>query len=123
MEIFDEHRYWWVLSMQYTASKFLPGKFIIVEQRPVLWYVKEFRRGRTMIADILRPTEPADRSEHEWAKSEAGVGVLIDNLTEPGELIIDPFAGTGYWGTLAANLGRRWIGADIKRGGSTKIVV
>ena len=51
------------------------------------------------------------------------MGVLIENLTDPGELIIDPFAGTGYWGTLAANFGRRWIGADIKAGGSTRILL
>ena len=71
----------------------------------MLWCVKEFRRGRTMIADVLRPTQPPDKSEHEWGQSEAGVGVLVENLTEPGELIVDPFAGTAYWGTLATNLG------------------
>jgi hypothetical protein len=38
--------------------------------------------------------------------------VLVENLTEPGELIIDPFAETGYWGALATN---SWAAMDWRR--------
>jgi hypothetical protein len=45
-----------------------------------------------------------------------------EHLTEPGELIIDPFAGTGTWGTIAASMGRRWLGADVVEGGRAAVV-
>jgi DNA methylase len=117
MRIFDKHlRYWWMLAMMHHQSKSLPGKFVIANFKPVLWYVKEFRRGRTLMPDILR--SPArDKSLHNWSQGEGGVSQIIEHLTEPGELIIDPFAGTGNWGRIAANMGRRWLGADVVMGG------
>jgi DNA modification methylase len=39
------------------------------------------------------------------------------------KLIIDPFAGTATWGRIAADMGRRWLGSDVKKGGGTTIVV
>jgi len=118
MRIFDEHlRYWWELVMMHHQSRRLPGKFIIANFKPVLWYVKDARRGKTLIPDVLRPSK-RDKSTHEWGQGEAGVTHLIADLTEPGELIVDPFAGTGKWGEIAVNMGRRWIGADVVRGGA-----
>jgi hypothetical protein len=32
-------------------------------------------------------------------------------------------AGTGLWGEICCTLGRRWIGADVKQGGSNKVVL
>jgi DNA modification methylase len=49
------------------------------------------------------------------------VEVPIKHLTNPGELIVDPFAGTAEWGRIAHKMGRRWLGADIARGGTTAI--
>jgi hypothetical protein len=121
MAIFDRHlRFWWLLAMLHHQSKRLPGKFIIANFKPVLWYVKERRRGSSLVPDVLRPPE-RQKDDHEWGQGEGGVTDLIGHLTEPGELIADPFAGTGQWGEIAASMGRRWVGADIVCGGSTEI--
>jgi tRNA G10 N-methylase Trm11 len=40
-----------------------------------------------------------------------------------GELIVDPFAGTGTWGEIAAGCGGKWVGADVVRGGAAVIEV
>jgi DNA modification methylase len=45
---------------------------------------------------------------------------LIEFLTEPDETIVDPFAGSGTWGRITHEMGRRWIGADIELGGTTR---
>jgi hypothetical protein len=113
-------RYWWLLAMLHDQSQRLPGKFVIAEFKPVLWYVKNHRRGRTMLPDILR--SPArDKSEHAWGQGEGGIWPVIEHLTDPGELIVDPFAGTGRWGEITAGMGRRWLGADIVEGGATQV--
>ncbi len=121
VKIFDEHlRYWWVMAMLHRQSRRLPGKFIIANFKPVLWYVKDFRRGRVLIPDILFDAK-REKLDHEWGQGEAGVLPLIESLTEPGEMVLDPFAGTATWGRIAASIGRRWIGSDIVQGGTTDI--
>lgn len=113
MTIFDRHlRYWWSLAMMHMQSQRLPGKFVIAGFKPVLWYVNDHRRGRTLVPDVLKPSA-RDKELHDWAQGEAGVSSLIEHLTEPGETIADPFAGTATWGRIAAGMGRRWIGSTL----------
>lgn len=118
--IFAEHlRYWWTAAMLHDQSQRLAGKFVIANFKPVLWFVKEFRRGRSLVPDVLRAVR--DKTLHEWAQGDGGVQQWIEHLTDPGELVVDPFAGAATWGRLAHTMGRRWIGADIAKGGSTLI--
>jgi hypothetical protein len=113
-------RYWWELCMPHEQShQRLPGKFVIVGWRPILWYVRDHRRGRSLVPDVLKST--ADKSQHRWAQGTGGVEFIIENLTEPGELIVDPFAGTGTWGRITVSMGRRWVGCDIIEGGAATV--
>jgi hypothetical protein len=109
-------RYWWTLAMPHDQSQRLPGKFVIVEWKPVLWFVKEFRRGRSLVPDVLMSPR-REKEQHNWGQGDGGIGPLIEHLTEPGELIVDPFAGTAIWGRRAHAMGRQWLGADIVAGG------
>jgi len=121
IRIFDEHlRYWWLLTMKHDQAQRLPGKFVVAESKPVLWYVKDYRRGRTLVNDMI--SSERDRSAHPWAQGSGGVAFLIENLTEPGEFIADPFAGTGRWGEIAARMGRRWVGADVTPAGQAVVI-
>ena len=38
---------------------------------------------------------------------------FIKFLTRPGDVVFDPFLGSGTTGRVAENLGRRWIGSEI----------
>lgn len=38
---------------------------------------------------------------------------LVEDFTEPGELVLDPFCGSGSLGVACVRLGRRYIGIDI----------
>jgi hypothetical protein len=113
-------RFWWLCQMPHTQTQRLPGKFVMASFKPVLWYVKGFRRGRTLMPDTFVSPSP-DKVAHAWAQGEGGVWVPIEHLTDPGELIVDPFAGTAKWGQIAAAMGRRWIGADIVAGGAAVV--
>jgi hypothetical protein len=46
--------------MPHARSQRLAGKFVIANFKPVLWYVKEFRRGRSLAPDFLK-SPPATR--------------------------------------------------------------
>jgi len=39
--------------------------------------------------------------------------ILIRQSSAPGELVIDPFVGSGFTGVAAARLGRRFLGNDV----------
>jgi DNA modification methylase len=112
--------HWWPCAMLHDQSQRLLGKFIIANHKPILWYVKEYRRGRSLVPDVLRPVR--DKSEHPWAQGDGGVEQWIEHLTDPEEVILDPFAGTAEWGRIAVEMGRRWIGADVVSGGDETVV-
>lgn len=55
---------------------------------------------------------PADvkRTGHETQKPLALMEALVRDFTDPGELVCDPFAGSGTTGVACIRLGRRFIG-------------
>ena len=52
------------------------------------------------------------QNEHETRKPDAIMLALVADFTDPGDLILDPFAGSGTTGVAALRLGRRFIGVE-----------
>jgi site-specific DNA-methyltransferase (cytosine-N4-specific) len=44
---------------------------------------------------------------------EALASFFVQFLTEPGDLVLDPFAGSNTTGFVAERLNRRWIGVEL----------
>ena len=59
---------------------------------------------------------------HPTQKPEALIYRILLACTKPGDVVLDPFFGTGTTGAVAKRLGRRWIGiereAGLYRGGA-----
>ena len=55
----------------------------------------------------------ADYAQHNYAKSPDGMGELVERISEPGDLVLDPFAGSNPVGRACAALGRRFLGCDL----------
>jgi hypothetical protein len=53
----------------------------------------------------------AEHRLHPWQQRDA-VKQWIEPLTDPGDLVVDPFYGSGEWGHICGAMGRKWIGSD-----------
>lgn len=55
----------------------------------------------------------AEKGGHPWQQPEYESRYLIERLTDPGDLVVDPFSGSGTVGAAALTLGRRCIVGDV----------
>lgn len=84
--------------------------------KPVLWYVQGEYTGN-WIGDVVEtPANANDKRFHEWGQGEIGMAKLIELVTRPGEMVVDPFLGGGTTGVVALNLKRRFFGSDVNEG-------
>ena len=59
-----------------------------------------------------RLKDDGGRKAHPTQKPEALLHRLLLATTNPGDVVLDPFFGTGTTGAVAKRLGRRWIGIE-----------
>ena len=59
-----------------------------------------------------RLKDDGGRKAHPTQKPEALLHRLLLASTNPGDIVLDPFFGTGTTGAVAKRLGRRWIGIE-----------
>src|SRR3546814_5827446 len=81
--------------------------------------MKALNDGTQMRSDWLLPLcgggerlKLDGRKAHPTQKPEALLYRVILASTRPGDIILDPFFGTGTSGAAAQRLGRRWIGIE-----------
>jgi modification methylase len=89
--------------------------------RPTFHYhaLKEANEGVQMRSDWLIPLcggperlKAGRAKAHPTQKPEALLHRVLLATTSPGDLVVDPFFGTGTTGAVARLLGRRWIGIE-----------
>jgi modification methylase len=83
--------------------------------------MKELNDGKQMRADwyigVCRGKERLKvdgETAHPTQKPEALLERIILATSNPGDIILDPFFGTGTTGAVADRLGREWVGIDNK---------
>jgi adenine-specific DNA-methyltransferase len=57
-----------------------------------------------------------EREDYPTQKPEALLSRIIRASSNPGDIVLDCFIGSGTTAAVAQKLGRRWIGADINKG-------
>jgi hypothetical protein len=104
-------RYQWTLSYRFAGPGIAVwGPHIHNHWRPVVWCTKGASDGLWQ-GDVLQG-DGKDKRFHEWGQS-LGVFVnLIERLSLPGDLVLDPVCGGGTTGAAAVTTKRRFIGID-----------
>jgi site-specific DNA-methyltransferase (adenine-specific) len=81
----------------------------------ILFFEKGKRKLNDLgIADVI--SVPRIHRGYPAEKPAAVSEVLIGQSSEPGEVVADPFMGSGSVGVAAARLGRRFLGTDVNPG-------
>lgn len=68
---------------------------------------------RRWVQDTIVSTTVPDKSLHPWQQELEPFVKLVETCSEPGELVCDPFVGSGTTGVAALRTGRRFFGGDI----------
>ena len=105
--------YYWTFAVYHEGlTQIVNGVNLICRWKPILIY----QNGRKKLSNTFQDyfiSEAREKNEHDWQQSESGVSYLIEMFTNPGELIIDPFAGSGTTLIAAHKMGRNVKGAEI----------
>lgn len=82
--------------------------------KPLLYYRKNIKSGDSF-GDVIK-TSPNnnDKEHHFWGQSIEGFDMIINKMTYPGEIILDPFLGGGTTAVSALKENREFIGFDIE---------
>jgi site-specific DNA-methyltransferase (adenine-specific) len=75
-----------------------------------------FEKGKRRLNDLGIPdiiSAPRIRGGYPAEKPAAVSEILIGQSSQPGEIVADPFMGSGSVGVAAARLGRRFLGTDL----------
>jgi site-specific DNA-methyltransferase (adenine-specific) len=81
--------------------------------KPLLWFTKGEYKGEWNGDVCKSPVNNNDKRFHFWGQSVNGMIDIIDKLTYPKDLIVDPFVGGGTTGIACLQLRRNFIGIDI----------
>lgn len=88
------------------------GGFKVCHQ-PILLFTKGEPVPRPVhYADVLR-TGREPREHHDWQRTEAETTHWLTALTEPGELVVDPFGGGFTTAACCLRLGLRCVSCDV----------
>ncbi|MGD0441822.1 MAG: DNA methyltransferase [Acidimicrobiales bacterium] len=113
------------LEYMWTAAVFLPGrhnlfhrKRIFGRWRPVAMFSAGPYEARIPIVDALwaEGSGLKELGDHPWQQAAVPFERLVEMTTKPGELVVDPFLGSGTTAKACTTTGRRLIGVDVDPG-------
>lgn len=80
--------------------------------KPILFYAKPPYVAGPWFEDAYI-SEQRVKDDHEWQQSIGAAEYYIKTLTAPGDLVCDPFLGSGTTAHAAHKLGRSFVGCDV----------
>ncbi len=113
------------LEYVWTGAIFLPGRHTIFRRkmifgrwRPVAFFSAGPYEVRTTIVDAVLAEGRGEKKpeDHPWQQAVGPFERLLEMASTPGELVVDPFLGSGTTGLACLATGRRFLGADVDPG-------
>lgn len=106
--------HWCMCYLTFGASPQLWQKRTNTFWKPLLWFVKGKYTGDWNGNDVMQ-SPGNDKNFHKWGQSIGGMKDIVERLTNPNDVVLDPFLGGGTTGVTAIMSGRKFIGVDIEQ--------
>jgi len=101
--------FWWQLVLLHSGgSSKMFHQGVTVRYKPLLWFVKGGRANVRNMNDVIQSQQ--EKNLHDWQQGTMEARYCIEKLTNEGDLVVDPFGGTGTTAIAALESGREfWI--------------
>jgi len=108
--------YYWVACLKHAGTtKAVHSRHVTCSFKPILIFQKPPRTNpKRYFCDVIQGTG-REKGAHEWQQGEEELRQIFDPFTDPGDLVLDPFMGSGTVLAMAKRLNRRAIGFDIEK--------
>ena len=109
--------YWWTFAIQFSGSHCsIRPRHIQNCWRPIVAFAKPpVKPAPEWLSDHL-VGGGRDKSHHDWGQDESEVIYVVNRLTKPGDLVVDPFCGGGTVPMVCKATGRNWLATEIDKG-------
>lgn len=101
----EKLEYVWLAGLNHKGPNRILPNGVINRMKPILVYQKPPKTKLPTFSDLIDSPAP-EKEHHEWQQSLEPVKYLIDCFTNPGDLVLDPMAGSGTT-ALACKLKKR----------------
>jgi hypothetical protein len=81
--------------------------------RPFVVFARGTYKPDKWLLDTIESREVPEKVHHPWQQADGPIEKLIEMASRPGQLVVDPFMGSGTTGVAAVRLGRRFVGCDV----------
>jgi hypothetical protein len=81
--------------------------------KPVLIYHRGGWRQAPTARDVVRSARQPEKEQHPWQQTVESFRQLVRAVSRPGEVVCDPFAGSGTTGVAALAESRSFVGCDV----------
>ena len=104
--------WWWMFSIRTGGGSLAHARGIKEAWKPLLAFAKPPLPKGGYLTDQLQGGG-REKGLHDWQQSQDEVEYLIERLTEVGDLVVDPYCGSGTIPAACKATGRRWLACEI----------
>ena len=105
--------YWWTFAIQFAGQHYaVHPRRVQNKWKPIVAFGRPpLGKAPDWLCDLLQGGG-RDKRHHDWGQDESEAEYLVRHLTEPGQLVVDPFCGGGQVPAACKALGRRWLATE-----------
>ncbi len=113
--------WWWLCGLTHGGSGNLtplgqPVRKVINQFKPILMFVVKGGGVDVVFRDLIKG-EGRNKDMHNWQQALPEAITILKTFCKKGDLVVDPFAGSGTAGKAALELDLQFIGAEILENG------